>query len=295
MSDTLLIEWVDPTGKVWDLTNGTQGVVLDTGLKGLGWSGIKHATARSGQRIMSSTLERATHTLAVSLDPARVGMAAYELRERWWFVANSFSDYGTLRVTRPDGEVRTRRLKLAAAPDTEYGHDPGLGIDDTVEVWELTGNGPWWQGGAQERVITYADLTAGNDTPFYGPAGMAPPFYISKPYSAQGVTMDNTGQGNMWVTWELTGPMTDPSFGFGRAGTLQFNGIIPAGEKVTIVTDPENRVVLDNNGISAFRYVSGAWVPTPRGMQVPISFTAQAIGTNTRAIATGVEQYAAPF
>ncbi|QGJ94148.1 minor tail protein [Corynebacterium phage EmiRose] len=295
MTNSLVVEWIDPRGKTWNLTTGEQGVIFDMGQQGLGWSTIQHATARSGQRILSSTLERAVHNLAISLDPERVGMPAYELREEWWYKANSPYDYGTLKFTRPDGVVRTRRLKLADTPDTKLTYDPGIGAGDVVEVWPLTGNGPWWEGVAQEHIITYADLTGGNDTPFYGADGTAYPFYISRPFAAQGVTIDNTGQGPMWLTWELTGPMTDPVIGFDGGALLQYKGVISAGEKITIITDPEYRRVIDGDGMSMFGYLYGRVAPTPKGQQVPLVFTAQAIGAATRAVVTGVTRYAAPF
>lgn len=296
MAETLKFLWTDHAGKVWDLTSGAEGVILDLGQSGLGWSDISHVFARSGQRHMSATATRGIHHLAVLVGWNKVGQDFYDLREAWWFHANSPFVEGTLSVIRPDGETRSRRLRLAESPDTEYRYDPGLGLDQPVEPWVLTGNGPWWDGDLQTTQLSQADFTGGSDTPFYGEDGTAWPFHIASPAYAMDAFMSNRGQGPMWLTWELVGPLTFPMFGIPGAGVLSYVGSIMPGEVVKVTTDPETRgAVTLHDGLSKYSHVAGEYAPLPAGARVPLYLSAEGLSSGSRIIAYGTEKHASAF
>lgn len=296
MADTLLIEWEDPTGKVWDLGTGAQGVILGTRQSGLGWSEISHTTTRGDQCLAASTVKRGVHNLSVLVGSGLKGPALYYLRGAWWNTANSPFKDGILRFTRPDGSVRQRRLRLAEAPDTVFTYDPGLGLEAQEEAWVLTGNGPWWDGSVQVAEINSKAFVNGSDTPFFGHNGAGWPLYISSPAYAQDVFLTNDGQGPMWLTWELVGPMTNPYFGVAGGPVLAYNGKIYQGETVIVTTDPERRGVMSlSTNESRYHRVAGVFAPVPGGSRVPLTASAEDMGAGSKIIARGVTKYASAF
>lgn len=298
MNETLTVQFFDHRGKVWDLTRGTQGVVLDLEQSGLGWSEITHATARGDQRLVSATVKRGIHTLAVMVGEGLTGQAYYSLREEWWYHANSPypGREGTLVVTRPDGVVRSRRVRLAETPDTTHVFDPGLGVDYPPEAWVLTGNGPWWDGPLQTAEFSLADFAGGSSTPFYGEDGTGWPLHIASPAYAQDVFFSNTGQGPMWLTWELVGPMVSPRFGVEGVGVLTYGGSIMDGEVVQVYTAPETRGALSiPSETSRYRWITGQYAPVPSGGRVPLHLSAEGMSQHSRIYAYGTSKYAAAF
>lgn len=296
MTESLLIEWDDPTGETWDLGTGAQGVVLDVKQSGLGWSEINHITARGDQRLVSSTVKRGVHTLAVLVGEGLRGQALYALREKWWYHANSPYKYGTLRFTRPDGAVRSRRLRLAESPGTAFTYDPGLGLEDRAEAWVLTGNGPWWDGPDQMAQLSSKDFNEGGGTPFYGFLGAGWPLHIASPAWAHDAFLTNDGQGPMWPTWELVGPLFNPRFGVAGGAMLAYNGEILPGEIVVVTTDPERRGVVSlPTKQSRYRYVSGRYAPIPGGARVALDISAEYMSQDSSIIVHGTTKYAAAF
>lgn len=298
---TLKIEWIDPRGTVWHLTEGTEGVLLDLDQQGLGWSEIEHSWMRGEMVHGASRVARGVHKLKVTVGWSPVngyysGDAMYRLIDEWWSKANSPFELGTLRVIRPDGVVRSRSLRLAASPDTSYRYDPGLGMEPQVELWALTGDGGWWDGPEQTHAFSAADLTGGDTTPFYGSGGAGWPLYISSGVSAGDAWIQNRGQGKAWLTWVLVGPLTNPRFGVAGPGVLTFSGVIPEGQIVEVVTDPERRRVVDEYaGESLYSAVSGVWAPAPVGDRVPLSISADAIGEGGSITAIVRERFATAF
>lgn len=290
---TLQVDWLDHRGKLWDLTKGTQGVVLDTGQAGLGWSELDHTFTRGDLVHVSSRVKRGVHHLKVLVGWNKTDADYYRLYSEWWSQANSPFELGELIVTRPDGVTRSRRLRLFESPDTNFAFDPGLGIDPPPELWSLTGDYGWWYGPEQIQGFSYKDFTGGTSTPFYGSGGAGWPLYISSAYSASGATVTNDGQGPMWLTWTLSGPLTNPRVGIHGAGELVYTGVIPAGEVVQITTDPAGREVVET-GSNANRYgqVSGDWSPVPAGQRIPLIMSAEGMSTGSAMHVSGRAAYA---
>ena len=293
----LEVIWKDPRGKEWNLTTGAQGVVLDTGQGGLGWSELDHTFARGDIIHTSSRVKRGVHNLKVLVGWNRRGMEFYNLYNEWWTKANTPFDTGTLTVKRPDGQERSRELRLFETPDTVHAFDPGLGIDPQPELWSLTGNYGWWYGPEQVVSVSYEDISSsGSGTPFYGPKGYGWPLYISSSYSARNLVMSNEGQGPMWVTWTLVGPMSKPRLGIDGAAELTYRGDILEGEIIQIRTDPTRRDAVQVYGNrSVYGAVSGEWAPVPVGSRVNLSVTAESFDPGAAVYAAGREAYAQAF
>lgn len=302
----LRIEWIDPRGKIWDLTSGEEGVLLDLGQEGLEVSGVEHQWARGGTLWVGAQIQRAEPSLRILVGDGLTGQPYYALADEWWSEANSVFEEGVLRVTRPDGEVREMRCRLRAAPGTSFTYDPGQPFreeSDRVEAWLLAGSTAMWQGRRQESAfgigVVGGRQNASAGTPFFGTRGYGWPLYISQPTlevdQGSTATFTNRGQGPMWLTWRLVGPMSDPRVGIGES-VLAYRGAIPAGEVVEITTEPGRRAVTElGSGQSRFGLVSGAYAPVPVGVDVPLVATAEGMSAGSRIIASGRPQYRRPF
>ena len=296
----LKVEWKDPRGKVWNLTDGTEGVLLDLGQKGWGWPELEHVFTRGDSQWASSRVKRGIHELKVTVGWSPVtgyytGDAYYRLAHQWWSEANSPFQLGELIVTRPDGTVRSRRLRLWQSPDTEYTYDPGIGQEPEPELWALTGDGGYWQGAEQVYTYRQADMSGGTGTPFYGTSGAGWPLYISSAASAANAVIDNRGQGPMWLTWTLVGPLSNPRFGT-SAGLLTYAGDISAGEVIEVRTDPSARLVIEqSSGSNRYGFVKGDFVPAPSGERIPLVISAEGMTAQSSVMVTAREQYARAF
>lgn len=298
VTDGLEVTWTDYRGKVWDLTKGTEGVVLDMDQSGLDWAAISQTYGRGGSVHHSTTLEHGVHNLAVTVAWDRQGADYRRLRAEWWTEANSpyLDKAGVLAVTAPGGDTRTRRLVLDGSPETTFRYDPLLGVDYPVEVWPLSGPTPWWYGQTQVKELRLTDFSGTDgDIPFYGLDGTAWPFYISSVANAQDVFMSNNGQGPMWVTWTLTGPMSRPRFGT-PAGVLAYDGDLLAGETLVVDTAPTTRSVVEvNSGQSRYAYLSGQYAPLPPGERSPLVMTAEGLTSDSAITAVATTAYATAF
>lgn len=299
--NTLRIEWTDHRGKVWHLTEGTEGVILDLDQGGLGWAEVEHVFLRGDMVWAAARVKRAVHDLKIQIGYSPVtgwytGNALYQLIDEWWGKANSPFELGTLTVIRPDGMTRSRRLRLADTPDTTYRYDPGIGEEPEVELWSLTGDGGWWDGPSQTYTFSVEDLNQGQAVPFFGPEGHGWPLYISSGVSAGDAFVRNEGQGPAWIRWTLEGPLLNPRFGVRGVGVLGFSGIVDEGQIIDISTDPNNRWVLDSGfNESMYAKVSGVWAPVPVGDRVQLTLEADQIGEGARIHAELVEQFARAF
>lgn len=291
MAETSKVTWTDPRGVEWNLTTGEQGVILDMGQGGMSWPSIVHAFTRGGQVVSASTVQRGEHDLKVLVGHNLRGAELYALRRAWWEKANSPYDTGVLTIEAPDGQTRSRALRLADTPGTVHTYDPGKGLDHTAELWSLTGNNGWWDGPEQSVTFDTADFPIEGKDLFYGNTGAGWPLNIASATQAHDVFMENNGQGPMWLTWTLTGPMSTPRVGV-PGGVIAFNGNIPAGDQVTITTAPTERAVVDASGASVYDVISGVFAPVPGGDRVPLTIAAEGMSPASRVQVTGREKFA---
>lgn len=295
MAEHLKVEWIDPRGKVWDVTAGTEGVLLDVGQSDFHRSSIEHQYVRGGTQWAGSQLQRAEPSLKVLVGDQMTGSAYYSLADEWWSEANSDVNQGTLRVTRPDGEVRELRCRLRDTPGTDWQFDPGAGLDDVPgEAWLLTSSSPFWQG--PEQSIRFAsDEVSGEGVPFYGPEGFGWPLYIAPLTSASNLFIANRGQGPQWLTWTLIGPISSITFGV-EGGWLSYSGGIADGETVVITTEPGYRYAVEaGSGENRYGHVSGTYAPVPVGDRIPLHIVAEGLGPESAVIVTAREQFVKPF
>ena len=292
----LKVRWIDHRGKVWHLTEGTEGVVLDLSQRGLGWSELTHVFTHGDLQHAAATVGRGIHMLKVLVGYGKTGQEYYNLAHEWWAVANSPFELGTLEVEQPNGTVRSRRLRLAESPDTTYAYDPGIGQDNGPELWALTGDGSWWYGVEQTVTFKIGNVPTASTIPFYGKDGAGWPLYISAPGVARDAWMSNGGQGPMWPTYTLVGPLTSVLVGVTDYGVLSYNGNVAAGAIVTINTDPADRYVLESHsGDNRYGAVTGKYAPVPVGDRVALTIQAEGMTQESSIITTGRPAYARAF
>ena len=292
----LTVTWTDPRGKVWDLTAGTQGVILDLGQEGLGWAELDHTFTRGDLIHVASRVKRGRHNLKVLVGHGLTGQEFFDLYREWRTQANSPYEEGELAVTTPAGDTRTRRLRLNDTPDTSHAFDPGLGLSYTPELWSLTGDYGWWLGPEQRIQYTPNSMAGGNDMPFYGQSGAGWPLYIANAYRASDAYISNTGQGPMWLTWTLAGPMSRPRVGVVGSSELVYEGDLLASEVVQIITDPAGRAVVEaSTGASRYGQVTGTWAPAPVGSRVPLIVGAGSMGSGASIYVAGRPAYGTAF
>lgn len=293
--ERLTVEWIDRNGKTWDLTAGTEGVLLDVGQSDFTLSPIEHTYVRGGTQWAGAQVRRAEPSLKLLVADEKTGTEYYRLADEWWSEANSPFDTGVLRVTRPDGEIRELVCRLRDTPGTVYPYDPGSGIDENPgEAWLLTSPDSYWSG-PEQSVRFASNAVAGAGTPFYGPSGKGWPLYISSASAAKDLFISNNGQGPVWLTWTLVGPMSTVRFGV-EGGLLAYSGSIPAGEQVIVSTKPGNRFAVEaGSGDNRYSKLSGTYAPMPVGDRLPLTIIAEGMTTQSAVIVTAREQFARPF
>ncbi|RAV34260.1 hypothetical protein [Corynebacterium heidelbergense] len=295
MAEHLTVEWIDHRGKKWDLTSGTEGVLLDVDQSDFTLSPIEHTYVRGGSQWAGAQVKRAEPSLKVLVADQKTGTEYYRLADEWWSLANSPFDMGVLRVTRSDGEVRELAARLRDTPGTEYPYDPGAGLDDTPgEAWLLTSPSSYWSG-PEQSVRFASDVVAGEGEPFYGTRGYGWPLYIASATAATDLFIANSGQGPVWLTWTLVGPLTSVRFGV-EGGVLAYDGAIPSGEQVVVSTAPGDRYAIEaGSGENRYGKLSGTFAPMPVGDRIPLTITAEGMTADSAVIVTAREQFARPF
>lgn len=292
----LTIEWIDPRGKVWNLTDGTEGVILDVKQSDLTLPTAEHHYVRGGTQWAGTTIGRAEPSLKVIVGDTLTSTTYYALADEWWTQANSFTDEGTLRITRPDGSSRELRARLRDTPGTEYLYDPGAGITDAPgEPWLLTSPSSYYVGPEQTVAFDADAIGGGGGTPFFGPDGTGWPLHISATNTATNVFVTNGGQGAVWLTWTLNGPLTNPRFGT-TGGELTYQGTVAEGEQIIVTTEPGERYAVETSaGDSRYGNVTGVYAPLPVGDRVPLSIAAEGMTDASLITVTVREQFARPF
>jgi hypothetical protein len=229
------VEWLGVDGSTWDLRNGEVRLALSS----TGW-GLAELTTfvqsngvRDGQRATGWRAEPRTLQW-----PMKKGYGTWSSRQflevdRAWWAACLPHKSGTVRVTGPDGLQRTLRARVTADGPYTMEYDPS---DVLVEDFSLalTADDPWWKG---PQTFTPYGVSA-VATPFYGPSGYGPPFYISAGNSSGSQPISNPGDVDAWPVWTLTGPLSTFTITHPDGGQVAGAPNLLAGEQLVIDTRP---------------------------------------------------------
>jgi len=228
------MEWLGTDGSVWNWRTGE--VRLAPGATGLGLlkltTFVQSNGNRDGQRATGWKAD--PQTLVLPMKSGYPGWSAatwYDLQKRWWKACLPHQ-YGTLRVTAPDGTQRSVRARV-----TDDGYTMDYDPDDVHEEdfsLSMTADDPWWKG----PQITVPYGIQGTATPYYGATGYGPPFYISAGNSAAGQPITNPGDVEAWPVWTITGPVSTFTITHPDGGVVSGTPNLLAGEQLVIDTRP---------------------------------------------------------
>jgi hypothetical protein len=277
-------------GQVFDLVNGTEGVVLSS-LKGLELPTFKlqeSRTARApGRRVTGITWDSADLSARVTVADTYLNRPDGRFRTgaEWINLDRAFKGafsplaQSLVEVSTPGG-TRTYRGRLDELEDVTDGPELLRDIRGRADYdLTLSPDFPFWQGAPVVFDFPYQAVVGDN---YYGPGNSAPPFYISKGNSLGGATVINPGDVPAYPTWTITGP-AQATVGVGDHLTY-VNGL-STGQQITITTDPNAMDVRDENGVRAWPVISSydfAGIPAGESSNISARIIAGGAGANIR-------------
>lgn len=270
--------WTDFDGNDWDLSHGTSGLALQTGVRGMHMPPIiryaSKAPAVAGSLWRGSVTDEreAFWPIRVFNDNSSLEWIAHN--RRFWETLTP-DKTGRWSVVQPDGDVRWLTCRFSAESDDADDIEPEL------QGWALYGitliaERPYWEGPSIVRA--YGSVPGQN---YYGGdagGGFGPPFVISEGATISTATIVNPGQVGSWPVWTVYGPFTSAQVGLnGRYITFPF--ALAAGQYVRIDTDPTSQIALDQAGVDrTAQLTSVAFTEIPPGVQVPLQMSMTGTG-----------------
>lgn len=254
------IKMTGANGAEFDLVNGTEGVMLADGMKGVELPDFKFIESKSarapGRRVHGVQWEKADLVLPVHVGDTWNSRPDGLFRRgvQWLALDRTFKGAAlptaqTIVTVTTDAGARTYRGRLEDLEDNTEGSllrdIRGLATYDLTLGADL----PFWQGTPVVYDFPYTTSTADN---YYGPTNSAPPLYISKGNVLASAVVLNPGTVEAYPTWTITGP-AQATVGVGDH--LTYVTGLSSGQQVTIVTDPNSMDVRDENGDRAWSLI----------------------------------------
>lgn len=276
----LAMRWVGWDGSEWDLTALDSGVQLVGEVRGLNMPPIQRQTSTSaavaGSRWRGARVAERESFWTLGVYSGDGSQAWLDYDSAFWSTMHPERP-GTWFVTQPNGTTRWLACR--------YGDDGNAGWDRNPSTlgWQVYGitlanEQPQWVG---EKITRgWTDEAA---QPFFGGnigGGFGPPFFISSGSTLASATMPNPGDVDAYPTWQLGGATTSVTVGVGDA-TITYAAPIAPGDTITIDTRPDQRTVVDQNGVdrTANLASSVAFAPIPAGSAVQLSLAMTGSGT----------------
>lgn len=229
--------WYGADGSVWDLGTGAEGAVLENeGTEGLHDPVI--TKFRSKSRVVPGDRPRGWRT-----EPREVFwplfLYSHESSDEWKARYRAFFDSihpenpGRWRIGH-GGSFRELSLTGVYRNGHSFRHDPLIFGWEKFGL-ELEAAQPYWSGAAVE----YGPWSQPETGEFFGASG-APDFFISTSSEIGRAFVTNPGDVEAWMTWTLTGPLTDIQIGIGETvAAIPFD--LASGEVLVIDTDPRHQ------------------------------------------------------
>lgn len=263
-------------GSRWDITDGRNGVyLLPVGVEGLGYPNIEnytfdtpvvHGFEWQGWRATG----RDVHwTIGVFEDSSEDWL---DMKKKFW---NIFRPGKVVRweVILPYGEPQRLNLYVRFKSDdtSVYSRDP---VNLGWAIYGITGicEQPFWEGTPVTR-----RFDVGVDSNFFGNDGLGgPPFNVSSFTNIENATLDNQGDVEAFVHWEIEGPFTSAAVGLNDRIVTVTDGL--AGDKFVIDTDP-TKLTATKNGVDIMSSLgSFDFEPVPPGDAVQLSLAMNGTG-----------------
>lgn len=277
------VEWVDPTGKAWPLTNPALGYFLADGVAGIGSVPISMAVdshPRGGSTIRSLRSEPriVTIPIAVAADtPTQYQQIDDDLEDA--FSRTTEEGPGILRIIRPNGVERRILGTYQSGWDNGGGDD---WINGLFPVQLYCPNGYFFDPTPVMIEQVYAGVSP---TPYLGPG--YPRVSAARAIGTNSLT--NPGRVPAWPDWTITGPFSsftaaildDDGNPTNQTFTLAPAVPVASGESRVITSDPPTVKDGAGNDCLADLAIPGSilWA-LPRGNStVSIGAAGQGVGT----------------
>ena len=231
----IVVEWIGWDGSTWVLSDFRSGLLLyGAGVRGLHFPKVEKHKSRSravpGYRLRGwQTTQRTVFwPIFVYAD----GSEAWRELQDSFFRTVHPEKTGRWRV-RVGDQVRELHLTGVFDDDHEDDHDP------YEAGWALYGvtlepSQPYWR---PEEPVEVGPFRASEGEPFI-PETLGPPFHISSAGTLTSAAIENPGDIDGWVEWQLDGPWNSGmELGVGGVNfTVPF--AVPDGETLLIYSDP---------------------------------------------------------
>lgn len=296
MSDSSVrLSMVGQDGSVWEVMDGSEGLTLGQGIKGVLFPKFeqKSADLLQGRRWLATRFKPAELSvtfqvgdLAGSQWPylnrgtVRTGDEFIELDRR---VRRALAPSGTVEFIADSTHGRRRIRYHVDSFDAKLDTMPDIRGYGEFDV-EMISDSPFWTGDKIKSQSFVPDDTQVAD--YYG--GSGPPFYLAASYQQVMDLLINTGDVECWPTWTLTGPMS-AVVGIGDA--LIETQPIAAGESLRIVTSPWGRSVTIDGELAWDRLISRRFAPIPAKQKPGLMVATRDAGDGARITIEVQENY----
>lgn len=270
--------WEGWNGRLFDLSNGSEGLALRPGVRGLNapeWDRYRtESPGTAGSRYRGSRGQEREVFWPLAIYSNENSEAWAEWDRAFW-ATMSPRQTGRWHVTR-DGKTRSLSCRFVSDGGHAFDIDPGL-VGWASYGITLVAEQPFWEGTPVEPTFS----TNGPGTNFFG-ASAGPPFNISPSNTISTATIDNDGDEPAWPVWTLTGPFATASVGVnGRSISVPF--ALLAGEKLVIDSSPKAQTAIHTSATGVVTSRTGLITPNfaevPAGKEVPLAVTLDGLGS----------------
>ena len=254
-------DWYGTDGTVWNLSDPDKGVfIVQEEIEGMHLPLVDDLNRESpsvdGASFHGYRIKPRDVVWSVYIYTDEDSEAFYDLDRRFWD-SMRMGQYGTWRVTRPDGQFRELRMRQTPI---QYGfeRDPGRFGWVKYPIRFLADAEPLWK----VPLILPGSLTTFDSEPgldfFGGAAGKGPQFEISPTRSEMTREHYNDGDEDVYPVYEIKGPMDFVDFSInGREYHVECD--LLAGEWIKIDTHPRRFSITDDTGANRTKSISD-WI-----------------------------------
>lgn len=286
--DPLSAAWIDPDGTVWPWTDRASGWVL-TSITGLGSPpSAFSSSALSGGGVLPHSYGAAPRTVVAGLvafdDSSHAAFLSLldRISTALWTERNGVPTPGTLVITRPGGRARQIDLICTSGPeDAEedasrdgYRWTTSYGLTFTSVLDPLFSD-------AEDTTVTFAAAPGDGGVPPMPPVLLRPSTVLGQ------TTVTNTGRGDAYPIWEITGPGTPTLTNTTTGRSFGLSAELEAGEVVTIDTRPARQSAVDQDDNDRWGDLVKAsprdlWLLPPGASQLNMQMTGSGEGSQIK-------------
>lgn len=273
--------WTGTDGSVWDLSRPESGVfIVQEALEGMGNPLTDEVSRESpslaGARFNGYRVKPRDVIWSIYIYTDDSSEAFYDLDGRFWDSVK-IGQYGTWRVTLPDGSFRELSMRIVPQSNS-HERDPGRFGWVKYAIRFVADRNPFWTY-PLELPGSRATFTSEQGENFFGgAAGVAPSFYISPSRVEINRTIYNDGDEDVWGIYHIEGPM---DFIDMRVGNRSYHVEcdLMVGQWIEINTRPDTFGITDNTGADRMDVIDN-WTfdPYPTKASVDVEIFPQGLG-----------------